>query len=179
VCSGSTIFQLTSAVNTDGGPLSGFEVSYQQPFRFLPGPLGNTGVQLNYTRVESEIDYCNDALCSTFVTADLINLSPESWNATLYYEDDRFSARVSGSARDAYIQNVPGRNGNALEGKMETFNLDASASFALTDNIDLTFEAINLTDEFNHQWVGDETRQSTSVYHHTGRQYYIGARARF
>jgi len=179
VCSPTTIFQLTSAVNTDGGPLSGFEVSYQQPFRFLPGPLGNTGVQLNYTRVESEIDYCNDALCSTFVTADLINLSPESWNATLYYEDDRFSARVSGSARDAYIQNVPGRNGNALEGKFDTFNLDASASFALTEDVDLTFEAINLTDEFNHQWVGNDSRQSTSVYHHTGRQYYIGARARF
>jgi len=179
VCSSSTIFQLTSAVNTEGGPLKGFEISWQQPFRFLPGPLGNTGVQVNYTRVESEIDYCNDALCSTFVTADLINLSPESWNATLYYEDDRFSARVSGSARDQYLQNIPGRNGNAQEGKMETFNLDASASFKVTDQLDLTFEAINLTDEFNHQWVGDDTRQSTSVYHHTGRQFYIGARARF
>jgi iron complex outermembrane receptor protein len=179
VCSPSTIFQLTSAVNTEGGPLKGFEISYQQPFRFLPGPLSNTGVQLNYTRVESEIDYCNDALCSTFVTGDLINLSPVSWNATLYYEDDRLSLRVSGSARDEYLQNIPGRNGNAREGKFDTFNLDASASFKLTEQIDLTFEAINLTDEFNHQWVGNDSRQSTSVYHHTGRQYYIGARARF
>lgn len=178
-CGPTTIFALTSAVNTEGGPLKGFEISYQQPFRFLPGPLGNTGVQLNYTHVESEIDYCNGVTCATFITADLVALSPQSWNATLYYEDDRFSARVSGSARDQYLQNIPGRNGNAQEGKFETFNLDASASFKLTDSLDLTFEAINLTDEFNHQWVGDEDRQSTSVYHHTGRQYYIGARARF
>ncbi|MDZ4361899.1 TonB-dependent receptor [Brevundimonas sp.] len=178
-CSPTTIFQLTSAVNTEGGPLKGFEISYQQPFTFLPGPLANTGIQLNYTSVESEIDYCNDATCATFVTADLINLSPTSYNGTLYYEDDRFSARVSASYRDQYLQNVPGRNNNALEGKMETFNVDASASYNLTDQITLTFEGLNLTDEENHQWVGDDSRQSTSVYHHTGRQYYVGARYRF
>ncbi|HYC73624.1 TonB-dependent receptor [Brevundimonas sp.] len=179
-CSPSQIFQLTAAVNTEGGPLKGFEISYQQPFRFLPGPLGNTGVQLNYTHVESEIDYCANALCTAFQTADLINLSPESWNATLYYEDDRLSARISAAARDAYTQNVPGRNGNQVEGKKETFNLDASASYQLSDQVELTFEALNLTDEFNHQFVGDGAdRESTSVYHHTGRQYFVGARYRF
>ena len=179
-CSPSTVFQLTAAVNTEGGPLSGFEVSYQQPFRFLPGLLSNTGVQLNYTHVESEIDYCANALCTAFQTADLINLSPASWNATLYYEDDAFSARVSAASRDGYIQNVPGRNGNQIEGKMETLNIDASASYQLTEQIQLTFEALNLTDEENHQFVGDGLdRQSTSVYHHTGRQYFVGARYRF
>jgi iron complex outermembrane receptor protein len=179
VCSPTTIFQLTSAANTEGGPLKGFEISYQQPFSFLPGLLANTGVQLNYTKVESEIDYCNNATCTDFVTADLAALSPQSWNATLYYEDDRFSARVSASARDEYLQNIPGRNGNALEGKFDTFNVDASMSYQLTEQVELTFEGINLTDEYNHQWVGDGDRQSTSVYHHTGRQYYFGARYRF
>jgi iron complex outermembrane receptor protein len=179
VCSGSTVFQLTSAVNTEGGPLKGFEISYQQPFRFLPGLFENLGIQLNYTHVESEIDYCNDALCTTSVTNDLINLSPEAYNGTLYYEDDRFSARVSASYRQSYLQNVPGRNGNLIEGKNETLNWDASASFKLNDQISLTFEALNLTDEENHQFVGDDSRQSTSVYHHTGRQFYLGARYRY
>ncbi len=179
VCSGSTVFQLTSAVNTEGGPLKGFEISYQQPFTFLPGFLENTGIQLNYTSVESEIDYCNDALCATFVTADLVNLSPTSYNGTLYYEDDRFSARVSASYREQYLQNVPGRTGNFIEGKKETLNIDVSASLNLTEQISLTFEGLNLTDEENHQFVGDDIRQSTSVYHHTGRQYYLGARYRF
>ncbi len=179
-CSPGTIFALTTAVNTEGGPLKGFEISYQQPFRFLPGLFSNTGVQLNYTHVESEIDYCNGVTCATFVTADLISLSPQSWNATLYYEDDKFSARISGSSREGYIQNVPGRNGNNIEGKMDTFNVDAAASYQLTEQLQLTFEAINLTDEFNHQFVGDGAdRQSTSVYHHTGRQYFVGARYRF
>ena len=182
-CSPTTVFQLTSAVNTEGGPLKGFEISYQQPFRFLPGLLANTGVQLNYTHVESEIDYCDttvSATCSAFVTADLINLSPVSYNATVYYEDEKFSARVSAAVRDSYLQNVPGRNGNAIEGKEDTFNLDASASYQVTESVQLTFEALNLTDEENHQFVGDgNDRQSTSVYHHTGRQVFVGARLRF
>ncbi|MFN3669802.1 MAG: TonB-dependent receptor [Brevundimonas sp.] len=182
-CSPTTIFQLTSAVNTEGGPLTGFEVSYQQPFRFLPGLLSNTGVQLNYTHVESEIDYCDTTVsadCSAFVTADLINLSPVSYNATFYYEDDTFSARISAAVRDEYLQNVPGRNGNAIEGKKDTFNLDASASWQVTDQVQLTLEALNLTDEENHQFVGDGgSRESTSVYHHTGRQVFVGARYRF
>ncbi len=42
-CSASTIFQLTAAVNTEGGPLKGFEISYQQPFRFLPGRSPTSG----------------------------------------------------------------------------------------------------------------------------------------
>jgi len=181
-CTPSQIFQLTAAVNTDGGPLKGFEISYQQPLTFLPGPLENLGVQLNYTHVESTINYCDttvNTLCTSFIPAELVNLSPESWNATVYYEDDKFSARVSAAYRDGYLQNVPGRNGNAQEGKMDTFNLDASASYQLTDQVELTLEALNLTDEANHQWVGDDNRTSTSVYHHTGRQYYVGARYRF
>ncbi|MES2833723.1 MAG: TonB-dependent receptor [Pseudomonadota bacterium] len=178
-CTPDTIFALTTAVNTEGGPLKGFEISYQQPFRFLPGLLQNLGVQLNYTKVESEIDYCSNPLCTIVVTNDLINLSPTSYNGTFYYEDDKFSARISAAFRDEYLQNVPGRNNNPVEGKMESFTLDTSVTYSLTDQVTLTFEGLNLTDEENHQWVGNEDRQSTSVYHHTGRQFFVGARLKF
>lgn len=178
-CSSSTVFQLTSAVNTKGGPLKGIELSYQQPLSFLPAPFDNMGVLLNYTWVKSEIDYCNDALCGTFVTDDLVNLSPEAYNATLYYEDEKLSARVSAAYRDQYLQNVPGRNANALEGKVETLNVDASVSYKITDQVTVSVEGLNLTDEPNHQWVGGDERLSTSVYHHTGRQFYFGVRYKF
>ncbi len=178
-CSPTQVFQLTRAVNTDGGPLTGFEISYQQPFSFLPAPFDKFGVQANYTRVKSEIDYCNDALCLTTLTDDLVNLSPSAYNATLYYEDDRFSARVSAAYREGYLQNVPGRNSNTNEGKLETFNVDAAASYKFNDQLSFTFEGLNLTDEFNRQWVGDDSRQSTSVYHHTGRQMNFGLKYTF
>ncbi|MDB5422548.1 MAG: hypothetical protein JWR59_2495, partial [Brevundimonas sp.] len=62
----------TTQANTEGGPLKGFEITYQQPFRFLPGFLSNLGTQLNYTHVESQIDYCVTSTCAAFVTADLV-----------------------------------------------------------------------------------------------------------
>lgn len=46
------------------------------------------------------------------------------------------------------------------------FNLDTSAFFKLTG-------------EENPSSIGDDSRSSTSVWHHTGRQYFIGARYRF
>ena len=101
--------------NTPGGDLKGFEGSYQQPFSFLDGFWGNFGVILNYTYVDSEVDYLN-ADGSVAIRTDLTGLSQNAYNATLYYEDDRFSARISGAYRDEYLTTVPGRNGSDVEG---------------------------------------------------------------
>jgi len=87
--------------------------------------------------------------------------------------------RGSLAYRSDYLQRVPAQNVvNDVEGKNSTLNVDASASYQITDAITLTAEAINLTDEFNDQFV-DRDRNSPSVIHHTGRQFYIGARVRF
>ncbi len=178
-CNLGQVFQYSRAVNTEGGPLSGFEISYQQPFSFLPAPFDNFGIQANYTQVKSEIDYCSNTVCTLTVTDNLVNLSPTAYNATLYYEDDRLSARISAAYREGYLQNVPGRNSNQQEGKRDTLNIDFAASFKVNDQIQLSLEALNLTDEFNQQWVGGDNRQSTSVYHHTGRQVYFGLKYTF
>jgi len=176
---GNELFLVTAPINTSGGPLKGFEVNFQAPFRFLPGFFRNFGTILNFTYVESQIEYVTSATNATPIRDDLVNLSPRSWNATLYYDDGRFSIRGSVAYRSDYLQRVPAQNVvNDVEGKNSTLNVDASASFAITDNITLTAEAINLTDEFNDQFV-DRERNSPSVIHHTGRQFYIGARVRF
>ena len=45
---------LTTAVNSsDTGKVTGAEVSYQQVFDFLPGPLSGLGLQATYTYVKS------------------------------------------------------------------------------------------------------------------------------
>lgn len=178
-------YVFSTPTNTPGGPLKGFEISYQQTFTFLPGLFANLGTQLNYTHVESEIDYCTTSSCKAFVTEDLVNLSPNAWNATLYYDDGKFNARVSAAYRDAYYQSVPGSNGGSngipYQGKTETTTIDASASYNLTEHLSVTLEGLNLTDEENRQNHGDlgGSRDSTYVYHHTGRQVFVGARYRF
>ena len=54
----------------------------------------------------------------------------------------------------------------------------SSASWSVTDNLELTLEALNLTDEFQDQWVGSDGDR-LSYYHHQGRQYLVGARYKF
>ncbi|MGE0595883.1 MAG: TonB-dependent receptor [Hyphomonadaceae bacterium] len=168
-----TNWQFTLPRNTPGGELQGYEVSLQTPFFFLPGILSNFGVAANYTHVESEIDYVN-ATGAVAVTADLAGLSGESWNATLYYEDERFSARVSGAYRSDYLTTIPGRNGNTSESTASTLNVDFAASYALNDRLRFTLEGLNLTDEVSDQYLSPDDR--TSFYHHYGRQILAGVR---
>ncbi|MGO4778630.1 TonB-dependent receptor, partial [Lysobacter sp. 2RAB21] len=98
-----------------------------------------------------------------------------AYNATLYYEGERFSARVSAAYRDDYLTTVPGRNNADVEGTKGTTTIDMSASWKINEQLELTLEGLNLTDEYNDQWV-DSTADRVSVYHHTGRQYFLGLR---
>jgi TonB-dependent receptor len=170
-------WQFSLPTNTDGGDLQGFEISYQQPFSFLPGFWSNFGLLLNYTGVDSEIDYV-DQTGAVVATADLTGLSKSAYNATLYWENETISARVSAAYRDEFLTTVPGRNGNNVEGTAETLGIDASTKWSVTPNLDLTLEALNLTDEFQDQYV-DSNGDRLSYYHHQGRQYLLGARYKF
>jgi len=175
---GQEVFQINTSVNTNGGSLKGFEINVQQPFDFLPGLLSNLGMTANYTRVKSKIDYLVSPTGTATIRDDLLNLSPESWNGTLYYDDGRFSARGSVAYRSRYLQRVPGQNNNDVEGKNSTLNVDAQIAYKITDQIEVTLEGVNLTDEFNDQFISS-TRNSPVVYTHTGREFLLGARFKY
>jgi len=175
----STVFTVTQELNTDGGDLKGVEVSLQKPFTFLPAPFDGFGGIVNYTYVKSDIRYiitpnANPALERSTVEP-LVNLSPSSWNATLYFENNRFSVRGTAAYRKEYLTRVPGGSGADVAGKFEALNIDMSASLTLSDQFELTFEAINLTDEFDDRWQS-RARQNSESYEHTGRQFFAGVR---
>jgi TonB-dependent receptor len=190
-CLGGWQFSLPR--NSPGGNLKGVEVNYQQPFTFLPAPFNNFGTLLNYTGVDSSIDYfvgtappAGQTQLQT-IDADLINLSKNSFNATLYYDNQKWSARVSAAYRSRYLTTVPGRNiiipagsssGQFAEGTNSTLNIDFSSSWNITENLTLTLEALNLTDEWQDQYI-DNTANRLSYYHHQGRQYLVGGRFKF
>ena len=191
-----TVFNVQSYYNTPGGPLKGWELTYQQPFTFLPGFWSKFGVQMNYTHVDSEIEYLfstaassNTRIVTTVTENQLVNLSPNSYNATLYYDDGSFSARVSTSYRDGYIgevlsrENVFDLDGNQfatadVTGKHSVRNVDFNMSYRINSKLSLTFEAINLLDTPDRRYV-DSDLMLPDRYTVTGRQYYAGARYRF
>ena len=175
---GDEVFQVTTPINTNGGKLTGFEINVQQPFNFLPGAFKNMGVLLNYTQVQSKIDYQVSPTSSAIIRDDLLNLSPKSANATLYYEDQTFSTRVSVSKRSGFLTRVPGQNNNDVEGKNGTTNVDLSFTYKMGNGLELTLEGVNLTNEANDQFIS-RARNSSVVYNVTGREYLLGLRYKF
>ena len=149
---------------SNGGPgsIQGFELAYQQPFTFLPGFWSDFGFQGNYTYVDSD---------------DILGFSPNAYNATFYYENDKFSARLSAAYRDAYVTRNANSNGRDERGVDSSFNLDFASSYAFNDQIDFTFEAINLTDEYETQIF--DAADLVNVYHHTGTEFLFGARFKY
>ena len=85
---------------------------------------------------------------------------------------------MSGSFRKTFLTRVPGQNNNDVEGKNSSTNVDASLSYKVTPNIELTLEGVNLTNEPNDQFI-DRNRNSPVVYHVTGREYLAGVRIKF
>jgi len=170
-------FVFQQPLNTPGGDLKGYEISYQQPFTFLPAFWQDFGVQLNYTWVDSEIQYLS-ATGAPSAKGPMVGLSKNAWNATLYYDNQKFSARVSAAYRDEYLNQIPGREGSDVEGTKETTTVDASISYRLTDNLTISLEGLNLTDEWSDLWI-DSVGDRSIAYTHTGRQYMLGFRYKF
>jgi iron complex outermembrane receptor protein len=170
------VWQFSTSVNTPGGPLKGFELNYQQPFTFLPAPFDKFGFLGNYTHVTSTVTY----LSSTGAVAavgPLTNLSKNSYNATIYYEDSKISARASAAYRSKYLTQIPGRNGSDVEGTNSTLNFDASLTYTWSKNLAFTLEAVNLTNEVQDQYY--DSSQLVSFYHETGREFFAGFRYTF
>ncbi len=170
-------FIVNRPVNSSGGKLQGFEINVQQPFTFLPGLLKNFGALANYTYVRSDIEYITSAAGTSTITAPLLGLSKNAANFTLYYEDSKFSVRGSVAYRSSYLTAVPGTEGNAWNGTNSTTNLDAQMSYAFTENLKVSLEAINLLDTPNDQFV-DETNR-LNVLTRSGRQFNVGAKFTF
>ncbi|MBC2667181.1 TonB-dependent receptor [Novosphingobium flavum] len=172
----NTPYTVTRFRNTSGGYITGLEVNVQQPLEFLPGFLKHLGVAANYTYVKSKVLYYLSAAANAATTRDqFINVSPHSVNATLFYDDDRFSARVSVAYRDAYLTALPFKaevpDGNY---SYATTNVDASMSYKLTSRLKITADALNITNQAADQYSG-AVRKSQRVFSTTGRQFFVGA----
>ena len=177
-------FVFSTPVNTPGGDLTGVEFNYTQPFTFLPGKWANFGTQLNYTYVDSKIQY----VTSTGVMAqkaDLTGLSRNSWNATLFYEGTNWSGRVSATNRDDYLIQVPGTEvgfdsaGLGVHGQSGTTFLDASIHYRISDQLEISLEGANLTNEAQESWVSNPSLSLPLEYSETGRQFTLGLRYKF
>lgn len=177
-------FVFSTPVNTPGGDLTGVEFNYTQPFHFLPGKWSNLGTQLNYTYVDSKIQYVTSSGVMA-QKANLTGLSKNAWNATLFYEGEKWSSRVSTTNRDDYLIQVPGTekgfdsDGLGVHGQSGTTFVDASIHYRISDQLEISLEGANLTNEAQESWVANPSVSLPLEYSETGRQYTLGLRYKF
>lgn len=173
---------INTIVNGTGASLKGIELSVQAPFTFLPGFLSRFGGIANATFVDSSADYRvagpavvpGGGTVSSVRNSTLFGLSKRAFNGTIYYEDAKFSARVSASYRSGYIDQNSG-TGNVFEGYNSTINVDASMRYKLTDWIELSMEGINLTDDYRDRYTDLDANRNYEQLHY-GRTIQLGAR---
>ncbi|MBW8743755.1 MAG: TonB-dependent receptor [Sphingomonas sp.] len=176
------LWTISSIGNATGGSLKGIELGIQGPFRFLPGFLSHFGGIANATFISSTVQYHVTGPATvpgggnpgSDLSSTLYGLAKRSYNATLYYDDGRFSARASVAYRSGFIDNASA-TGNIFEGYNPITNVDASVRYKLTPHLELSVEGTNLTDAYRDRYV-DLQSDRNYEYNHFGRTFMVGAR---
>ncbi|UIP06165.1 TonB-dependent receptor [Erythrobacter sp. SDW2] len=149
---GTTIpVEVNGPINSQGGTLKGVELAYQQTFDFLPGLLSGFGTQLTYTYVDGG-DFINTqvggAQRSPFASAQpLAGISDHTINATIFYEKGPFAARAAYNWRSDFL--ITPRDDIFPFSPIwqeASGQLDASIFYAVTDQIKLGVQGVNLLD---------------------------------
>ncbi|UQV19160.1 TonB-dependent receptor [Brevundimonas albigilva] len=159
------VSEFSMPVNIEGtNTLKGVELTVQAQLTFLPAPFDGFGVSGNYTKVDAD--------------EDLTGFSPESYNATVYYETSRWGARASMSHRDTWFS---GYNDDPMSAGTRGFEastyVDAAAFFNISDDLQLTLDAVNLTNEKDTQFWG--RNQYLYNQNQSGTTYMVGVSYKF
>lgn len=152
------------ARNGDNVKVYGFEVAVQRQLDFLPGFAKGFGVYLNYTYTKSSADgvYNGDGEKRTGVT--LPGTAPHMFNASLSFENSRFTARLSGNYAAAYLDALGGSEFDDSYYDQQFF-LDANASYKLTKQLRMFAEANNLTNQPLRYYQGISSRTMQAEFY--------------
>ena len=164
VIQGVNFNEVTQPDNRGEGDISGLELGYQQA---LDNGLGWI---LNYTFTDSSANVDG-------VNLPLEGVSEFSYNATLFYENDRFDARLAYSFRDNFLLLRDAVFDRPIWADAYG-QLDLSTSFRVTDNFSVFAEAINLTDE-DPRWLSDNLDFLPVSESHIGTRFTFGVRGTF
>jgi len=170
-------FQVQTS-SQQGARIAGIEISYEQPF-------GNTGFGFtsNVSRAKTKVDDGRP----------MVGASEWAGNLGGYFENDWLSARLVANYRSEYVNTSTAPAANANSQGLSNINgvlmppaptmaapvttLAFNASYTITPNLVLTFDATNLTNVRRAQYrYSEQEQQKLDVI---GRQYYLNLKYKF
>ncbi len=158
-------FQVTKPSNVETANVNGFEFAVQHMF----GASG-FGTVANGTIVNTNAVYDIKKFDSAFALTGLSN----SYNLVGFYENDQFQVRLAYNWRGEFLRSVSDSEPHYVKAYGQ---FDLSASYNLTNNVTLTFDGINITDQAT-QWRGRYANQF-ELAESSGPRYSVGVRASF
>jgi TonB-dependent receptor len=163
--------RISGKTNQSPMTVTGFEFNIQQNLDFLPGFWKNFGGAFNYsyTKIDGK-DTAGNKITLPSVSKNNLNLIG-------YYESTKFGVRLVYNWRDKYDLAA----GNSFVGDARTVKarsqLDASASYNLTQDLTISVDAFNLTDATRSEYENDPMLPRRIDY--DGRTYQVTMRAKF
>lgn len=136
--------EVTVPINGDSADLLGIELGYSQQFDFLPAPFDGIIVGANYTYVDAE---------ATLTDGREISFPGQSeniWNANVGYEKGPLSLRAAFAFRDDYLDVLDEGEAAGVDADRivdSHFQIDLSAKYQVTDQVQFYVEASNINNE--------------------------------
>jgi iron complex outermembrane receptor protein len=154
----NSTFSISKPINGDGGTNQGLEIGYQLDL------WAGWGMQTNYTYSDAEAD-----------DGSLIpGNSEHTYNATVYYENDTFNARVSYNHRSEYFEGLDRGSKLMTDGFGQ---MDGSFTYDFTENMSFVLQALNVTDEDIYKY--SETKSRPYAHYSNGRRFFLGMNLNF
>lgn len=209
-------YNTSKVVNGKGAQITGVELGYSQTYEFLPGFLSGLGMSANYTYQDSKYDSDDSDAAIKLPDYPVADTPEHTYNLMTFWEQDGHQIRLSyrGTSDTLvgtdYNTGLGGRiwNQGTLwnEGRD---SLDLSMTYKVNDNVSLSFQATNLTDDSYRTYFtsrtlvvdrvaadnpagfeyvplvegnpleGDATKSRTYTESKVGRTYRLGVRVNF
>jgi TonB-dependent receptor len=165
-----TFFNVFEPQNLDSAKVLGYEFSLQHFFE------NGFGVTANYTYIDTK-----SYLSGDFLEGVLAGVPDTSYSLYLYYSKDKLNLQIGASHTESYITshwsplNIVGNEEFKSTSDPMTW-MSASASYAVTDDLQAYVELDNILDDNWHSYVGEGI---TGGYEEWGRKINMGVRYKF
>ncbi|MDB5457214.1 MAG: TonB-dependent receptor, partial [Caulobacter sp.] len=170
------LYDVTQPTNGKGAKISGFELSGQTAFTFLPAPFDGFGVNLNYTFTDTP--HSNAFSIVTGEEMPFAGMSKNSYNIIGFYDKGPFNLRVAYNYRSKYLTSYPAAT--AVTGTFIDASgyLDAKFTYRVPKSgLSLSIEGKNLTGETDRRTQGPDIQMTTDDY--SGKRYFVGLAWKF
>ncbi|MCW4453788.1 TonB-dependent receptor [Flavobacterium sp. MXW15] len=165
-------FDVYQPVNASGSyDVDGIELIAQLPLETLHSSLKGFGINANYTLLDSSLAGESDLGIRT----PMPGLAEKTYNLTVYYDNDRFDARVSYNRKGEYVEAI-GYDMYPIW-RDAYGQLDLSIGYRLARNVKLSLKGINMTNAATSGYTMDPS--FPTMYERSGRRVSLGVRADF